>query len=194
VRIIFIRHGRTRSNTDHCLDTAFPGRELDEVGLAQAAALPARLSNEPIEVVMTSDLTRARQTGEPLAQALGVPLITHPGVREIYAGDWEMSTDWSGYIRTAASWPTDPAAAMPNGDDGVSFFARFDAALLDLQDYGCAAVVSHGGALLAWLTGRGGRRIGADAKWELHNTDVVVVEGVPGSWQIQTWAGQGFDQ
>jgi len=192
MRIIFIRHGRTASNTAHELDTGFPGAPLDEVGRAQAEALVERLKEEPIEAVMASDITRARQTAEPLARARRVPLILHPGVREIYAGDWDMATDWTGFIDVASSWVTDPGSTMPNGDDGVSFFARFDGALAELGEFGCAAVVSHGGALLTWLRTRAAPDLDPDARWELHNTDIVVVEGEPGAWVVRSWAGQVF--
>ena len=188
MRIIFIRHGRTQSNVDHLLDTDFPGAPLDEVGQEQAAGLPERLLDEPIEVVMTSDITRARQTGTPLATAKNVPLITHPGVREIFAGDWEMDTDWTQYQQVIYSWQDDPSISMPNGDSGLSFFSRYDAAIEELCTYNCAAVVSHGGALRTWLSTRGDVTIDADPQWRLKNTDTVVVEGVPGAWRILSWA------
>ena len=193
MRIVFIRHGQTKSNVGHLLDTAYPGAPLNEVGLAQAAGLPARLEGVPIEVVMTSDITRARQTGEPLARALRVPLITHPGVREIYAGDWEMDTDWRQYVAVIEAWTEDPSRSLPGGDSGEKFFARFDAAIAELADYQCAAVVSHGGALRCWLGRRCGIELDADRSWHLDNTDTVVVEGVPGDWTIINWAGRDID-
>jgi len=192
VRIIFIRHGQTDSNVGHLLDTGYPGAPLNELGLAQAAALPQKLVDEPIEIVLTSDITRARQTGEPLAEAKGVPLVTHPGVREIFAGDWEMATEWEPYTSMIVSWAVDPTQSMPNGDSGISFITRFDEAISELLDYDCAAVVSHGGALWAWLSARTDLR--TEPKRGLHpglkNTDVVIVEGVPTSWKILSWAGQ----
>ena len=172
----------------HRLDTAFPGAGLDEVGRAQAADLAERLAHEPIDVVMTSDILRARQTGEPLAKALGVPVITHPGVREIYAGDWEMDTNWWDYVRVIQSWQTDLSASIPGGENGVGFFGRFDEAISELEDYQYAAVVSHGGALRTWLAGR--CDIELPGNWILGNTDSVVVEGRPGAWRILSWAGQ----
>ena len=187
MRILFIRHGRTASNVGHRLDTGFPGAELDEVGRAQAADLAVRLRDEPIDIVMTSDILRARQTGEPLAKALGVPVITHPGVREIYAGDWEMDTNWRDYFRVIQSWKTDPTAQIPNGENGVGFFRRFDEAISELEDDDYAAVVSHGGALRTWLAARGDLDLPDDVV--LGNTDCVVVEGRPGAWRILSWAG-----
>jgi probable phosphoglycerate mutase len=191
VRIIFIRHGRTRSNVDHLLDTAFPGAPLDDVGEEQALCLPAKLATEPIEVVMTSDITRARQTGEPLARALGVPLMTHPGVREIQAGSWELDTDWVPYVETIRGWAADPARSIPEGDNGVGFMQRFDGAIDELSDYGCAAVVSHGAALHTWLMARTDRGP-ALGDMRLGNTDVVIVQREPTGWRLLSWADQSF--
>ena len=188
MRIIFIRHGQTASNVNHLLDTGFPGAGLDDVGRAQADRLVERLAHEPIDIVMTSDILRARQTGEPLAKALGVPVINHPGVREIYAGDWEMSPDWWDYVRVIRSWETDPSTSIPGGESGVGFLARFDAALAELDEDDYAAVVSHGGALRTWLVARGD--IDVRDNWILGNTDCVVVEGGPGAWRILSWDGQ----
>ena len=188
MRIYFIRHGRTGSNVGGLLDTAFPGPPLDEVGLEQAQALAAKLSHEPIEVVVSSDIIRARQTAEPLARVLGVPLVIDPGVREIHAGRWEMRTDWEDYVRVIRSWQKDFTRSMPGGDSGYSFFSRFDRAVAELEDYDCVAVVSHGGALKTWLAGRGGMQVPEDLA--LHNTDVVVVDGHMGAWTIVSWAGR----
>ncbi|MDR2930239.1 MAG: histidine phosphatase family protein [Propionibacteriaceae bacterium] len=190
MRIIFIRHGQTDSNTGHLLDTGFPGAPLNDIGLAQAAGLPARLANEPIQAVMTSDITRARQTGQPLADSRGLDMVTDPGVREIYAGDWDMRPDWGDYINVITSWHTDLSRSMPHGDSGTGFFERFDAAVASLVQYDCAAVVSHGGALRTWLAVRGGLQLDDDPRWMLSNTDTVVVDGAPGRWKVLRWADQ----
>lgn len=170
------------------LDTGFPGAPLNLEGQEQARALPDRLRDEPIEVVMTSDITRARQTGEPLAKALGVPLITDPGVREVWAGDWDMGYDWSDYVDVLLAWSSDLSRSMLSGEDGWSFLSRFDRAIAELQDYQCVAVVSHGGALRSWLALRTDKKV--DDDWLLHNTDVVVVEGQPGAWRMLSWTNR----
>ena len=141
---------------------------------------------------MTSDITRARQTGEPVAAHYGVPLITHRGVREIFAGDWEMDPEWTPYQDVIASWAKDPTVSMPQGENGVSFFSRFDSAIEELHSYDCAVVVSHGAALYTWLSGRGDQKIGGDPSWRLYNTAMVKVEGEPGSWRILSWADRNL--
>jgi len=187
MRLILIRHGQTDANLSHQLDTAFPGTPLNATGLSQAAGLVERLKDEPIQAIMTSDIVRARQTAEPLAAATGVPLISHPGVREILAGDDEMSTEWGPYIRVVQSWGTDPAVRMPGGETGLEFISRYDRAVAELAEYDCATIVSHGAALRTWLIHATNHQVGDGADWPLRNTAIVVIEGRPGGWKATSW-------
>jgi probable phosphoglycerate mutase len=193
VRLILIRHGQTSSNTRRLLDTGYPGAPLDETGLTQAQALVDTLADEPIEVIMTSDLTRARQTAEPLAAARQLEPIAHQGLREIFAGDYEMSADWRPYVEIIQSWLTDPMTRVPGGESGVEFVSRYELALGELAAAGheCAAVVSHGAALRTWLTFRAANLpVGASERWAFANTATAVVEGGPGQWRVERWADQ----
>jgi probable phosphoglycerate mutase len=192
VRIIFIRHGRTASNTGHALDTGFPGAPLDEVGQAQAQALVEKLKDESIEVVYTSDILRARETGTPLAQAKGVPLITNAGLREIYAGEWDMDIEWTPYIDVTIAWKHDLTVSMPGGDSGVSFFDRYTKAVDEIAATGhdCVAVVSHGAAMRVWLTDAAQIQVDDEVNWVLNNTDTVIFEGTPGAWKALTWGSR----
>jgi len=188
MRLIMIRHGQTDANLAHQLDTGFPGTPLNATGQAQAAGLVERLKDEPIEAIMASDIVRARQTAEPLAAATGVPLISHPGVREIFAGDLEMRTDWTDYISVIQAWSTDPTVRMPGAQNGLEFARRFDRAVAEMADHDCAAIVSHGAALRTWLIGATGLAVDDGPQWVLANTAVVVIEGQPGAWQVVSWA------
>jgi len=99
-----------------------------------------------------------------------------------------MDTNWWDYARVILSWQTDPSVSIPNGENGVMFFNRFDRAISELEDFQYAAVVSHGGALRTWLAARGDIEI--PDNWILGNADCVIVEGTPGAWKIVSWAGQ----
>ncbi len=87
LRLILARHGRTSWNVQGRVQG---GGGLDEVGRAQVAALTRRLTREPIAAVYASPAWRARQTAQPLADALGLPVRRRRLLRDLdygrYAG------------------------------------------------------------------------------------------------------------
>lgn len=90
-RIYFVRHGESESNLIH----QFAGSldmPLTCKGRAQATATADFLSEMPFTAVYTSDLSRAYETGQHIADKKGIPLIPDRRLREIFAGDWEGET------------------------------------------------------------------------------------------------------
>ncbi len=89
--ILFIRHGVTDWNQAR----RFQGQidiELNEEGRQQARLTSKRLASMAIAAVYSSDLSRARQTAEPIARALGLELRLEPGLRERSYGMFEGRT------------------------------------------------------------------------------------------------------
>jgi probable phosphoglycerate mutase len=193
MRLILVRHGRTASNVGFLLDTAEPGADLDEGGLEQAAELVERLSHHEIEAVYTSNLVRTQQTARPIAEARGLELEVLPELREISAGDDELSPDASRYIGTLIAWGEGrPEARIPGGEDAGEFFGRFDAAIQHIASSGrdVVMVVSHGAALRVWCMGRVKGFTDALGKAHLDNTGVIVVDGSPGEgWELAELVG-----
>ena len=75
--LIVIRHGETDWNRQH----RFQGQidvPLNHIGLAQAERLGQRLADEPIDVLVCSDLQRARLTAEPLMRGRGLAAGLQP--------------------------------------------------------------------------------------------------------------------
>ncbi|MFT4108196.1 histidine phosphatase family protein [Propionicimonas sp.] len=192
MRLILVRHGRTTSNVGFLLDTAAPGADLDETGREQAAGLIERLAGYPIEAVYTSNLVRTQQTAAPLARERGLPLTVLPGLREVSAGDDEMSPDSTRYIGTMIAWREgDLAARVPGGESATEFMARFDAAIGEVAAAGhaVAMVVSHGAALRTWATVSVPGFDEALGKGHFGNTGVLVVDGEPGHWEFRSLDG-----
>lgn len=193
MRLILVRHGRTTSNVGFLLDTAEPGADLDEEGLTQAAALVERLADHPIEAIYTSNLVRTQQTATPLAQAREIELRVLPGLREVSAGDDELSADATRYIGTLLKWHEgELLARIPGGEDAGEFFGRFDAAIEEIADSGheVAMVVSHGAALRTWASARVPGFNEALGKGHLDNTGIIVVDGSPETgWTLQELHG-----
>jgi len=65
---------------------------LSEEGLEQARRLAARLAEETIDAVWSSDLARARLTAEAIALPHGLSVRTTPLLREQQLGVWEGMT------------------------------------------------------------------------------------------------------
>lgn len=152
--LVLVRHGVTAWNRAR----RFQGHidiPLDADGHRQARCLAQRLAREPMAAVYASDLTRARQTAEPIAQALGLPLRTEPLLRERHYGAFE-GQDHEALARdhgeAYARWRArDPDFALPGGGESLrSFDARVQAALQRLVQHhpGQRVVaVTHGGVL-----------------------------------------------
>jgi len=90
-RVLLWRHGRTAWNVEH----RFQGQAdppLDEVGRIQvAAAAPLLAAFSPVAIV-SSDLRRATETAQPLAERLGLPVALDRRLRERSLGRWEGLT------------------------------------------------------------------------------------------------------
>lgn len=88
MRLYLVRHGQTAWNTEERAQghTDIP---LDETGIKQAAFLSEMLAEEPIQLVLTSDLQRSAMTARSIAERLSVPLEATPLLRERTFGEWE---------------------------------------------------------------------------------------------------------
>jgi 2,3-bisphosphoglycerate-dependent phosphoglycerate mutase len=148
--LFLFRHGETDWNRQGRLQghTDIP---LNTTGLAQAEALAERLRPHRLEAVVSSDLARAWTTAQIVAEALGVPLIREPGLREADIGEaeglyWPEVKARFGETLTER-WFTDDDAAFPGGETGRQTRTRGLAALRRFvadQPYRRIGVSTHG--------------------------------------------------
>ncbi len=89
--LLLVRHGETDWNAEGRLQ-GHTDRPLNEHGRRQARGLAERLAGDAITAVYSSDLSRARETAEILAEPLGLPVVTDPDLRERNWGNWEGLT------------------------------------------------------------------------------------------------------
>ncbi len=159
-RLYLARHGETEWNALGRLQGA-TDIPLDASGRAQAEALGESLRGERIVSVTTSDLSRARQTGELAGAALGLtvpPFIDHE-LRERSFGIFEGLTRdqleadhteawraWlaSGVVPTGGEAQPDIVARMKRGI--ARCFAR------SVETNGPMLIVSHGAAMRLFLS------------------------------------------
>lgn len=209
MRLMLIRHGQTPSNVLGLLDTGVPGPGLTDLGMEQAAALPATLAEHRIDAIYASTQHRAQLTAAPLAATRGLPIRIREGLCEIAAGDLEMLGDEVStrtYLRTIRHWMSGALeVTMPGGPDGAAVLARVDAVVAevvetlrrDVGDHGAAVLVAHGAVLRLWATVRASDLVTIEGTLghghTLHNTGMIVVDSTPsGGWGVVTWAGRAI--
>jgi probable phosphoglycerate mutase len=86
--IFLVRHGETVDNARQIMQGQTQG-ELNQRGREQAEQVARRLASEPLDVIVASDLHRAIQTAEVIAEPHGLPVVTTPLLRE---RDWGSFT------------------------------------------------------------------------------------------------------
>ncbi len=87
--LLLIRHGQNDWVGSNKLAGRTPGVHLNEHGREQSQALIEVLREQPITTVYSSPLERCRETAQPVAAALGLPVQTEAGVLEIDFGEWQ---------------------------------------------------------------------------------------------------------
>src|SRR5699024_10296611 len=139
MRLLLVRHGQTSNNVAGALDTAFPGAGLTELGHAQARALPNALRHGRIAGIHVSHLICTHETASPLASTLGTPLQITEALEEIAAGDFEMRRDKEAVDANQdnqSRWAGKALGhALPGGEDGRRFWARYAGALRQIAGY-----------------------------------------------------------
>ena len=133
--LLLIRHGESMANANH----EFVGHtdvDLSPRGKLQAEKTAEFVKeNYKIDKVYASDLKRAYETGKAVADKCGVEIVSDPGLREIFAGDWEGRTrdDLIENSPEYAVWRTDIGnCTPPNGESVKSVYERIPLKLLQL--------------------------------------------------------------
>jgi len=123
-----VRHAETQESREH----RFCGSrdcQLTSDGLQMARAVASRCAGQGAwRAVLSSPLSRALDTARPAAEAIGLPVEPHDGLREIDHGAWDGLTpaevqaiDPAGFER----YNQHPAlSAPPGGESGFAVAAR----------------------------------------------------------------------
>ena len=195
VTVLAVRHAEAEYD-----GTTLPGvpdgGTISDLGRQQVATLAMRLHGRRVAAVATSPYSRARDTAELLASALGVPLEVDDDLRELDAGDLTAMPHGEGIAQVDEVFGRwlhgDLAASCPGGETGAHLVTRVRRALEGLADRfrgEVVVVVSHGGALtlaLPTICGQSARELSARP---LDNAAVVELEGDADGWRLLAWPG-----
>ncbi len=188
-RIILVRHGETSWNAEN----RFQGQSdtpLSEEGKVQAQCVAARLSDEEVKWIWSSDLQRARATAEAIAVPHGVPTRAYSDLRERGYGDWEGKTR----AEIEAEYGTDTLVSFgsgvePPGAESVNqVWARmvrvFDQVLHE-SVHETAIIVGHGGSMKVIVCIALGCGPEALQHITLDNASVSIIEIASGSMKLR---------
>jgi probable phosphoglycerate mutase len=191
--VLVVRHGESEGNLAHRLSSAAPGSALTTRGREQARELGAALQPRRVARVYASPLRRAQETGQELADVLGVDLVTLAGVEEVGVGSREADgsdAGWDEMDAARVSWQDgDLSVAVGAGETGADVLRRVSEALdgvADLHRGETVVVVSHAVAMelaLPQLTGAG-RALGGR---HVPNAGVVELERDADGWRLLRW-------
>jgi broad specificity phosphatase PhoE len=154
-----IRHG-TNDVLPRALAGRLPGTHLNEAGRAEAERVAERLKSKPIQHIFSSPMERARETAEPLARVLNLPVQISEAFNEVDFGQWQggevtalrNNEQWQRWIKFRSG------LQIPGGEMMVDIQARVVSELVRLTQKFPGehiAVFSHGdpirSALCHWL-------------------------------------------
>jgi probable phosphoglycerate mutase len=194
-RILAIRHGETAWN----VDTRLQGHldiPLNDVGVRQAQHLARALAkSEVIDAIYASDLSRAHTTAQAIAQAVGLPVNAHAGLRERHFGAFqgrtfaEIETElpdhaWHWRKRTPVWTPPD------GGESLIALRERIVATVDELAAHHPGqqvVMVAHGGVLDILYRAATRLDLQAPRTWALTNTAVNRLLWTPQGLSLVGW-------
>lgn len=193
-RIIAIRHGETAWN----LASRLQGHldiGLNRTGRLQASRLAQAMAVEHLDAVYSSDLVRARDTARALADAAGLGVRTHAGLRERGFGVFEGLTYAEIERRfpgEARRWRLRDARFGPDGGETLRAFherAIGAVAAIAARHRGQhIAVVAHGGVLDALYRAASRLALDAPRTWPLGNASINRLRADDEGFVVVGWA------
>jgi broad specificity phosphatase PhoE len=151
--LLLARHGESDWNHSKRWQ-GFADRPLTDLGRRQAAELARHLEDTELDAVYSSDLQRARETAEIVAQTKGLRVETTTELREVDVGSW------SGLTRADAEarYPEHYARWLQGGEgweDGETYdqlgerVVRAIRRIAKIHEGERILVVAHGGTIRA---------------------------------------------
>ena len=179
-RAFLVRHAQALSNLDPPPE-GLSGEELDhltDLGRQQAALAAAELRDQAVELVLSSPASRARETAQIIAEALGVPVRVEPRLQPLAVGD---GLEWDDRF---AEWKAGRDSSPPGGESmaqvGERVYVLVESLPSQVSGGGGAVLVAHAEVIGAYL----GHLLSVSPHRRLEdpvgNGSISVVDTVPG--------------
>ncbi len=195
-RILAIRHGETAWN----VDTRIQGHldiPLNDTGLRQARWLAQALAErDTLHAIYTSDLSRAHVTAQTVADAVGLRVTAHRGLRERAFGDFQGRTFAeieAELPEHALHWRKRTPNWVPPGA-GESLLTLRERVLATVDELASRhmgeqiVLVAHGGVMDVLYRAATRLDLQAPRTWQLPNTAVNRLLWTPEGMSLVGWA------
>jgi broad specificity phosphatase PhoE len=189
-RVLLVRHGQTDWNTAKRWQ-GFEPIGLNAEGLEQARKLAKFLCDRPIGDVYTSDLPRAAQTAQLLAQGLNLEPVADERWRELNLGIFQGLTSAEVETKYALEWGASRNDyfnyVIPRGESRRQLQTRAYHAWQDVLTSAAGpetAVVTHGGTIKMLLFKLFESEAPALSKVDFTNTSITTLERYHDHWRI----------
>lgn len=182
-KIYLVRHGAD----DETIRGGWSEHPLTDEGFAQAERLAEYAEwNLNVNQLYSSDLRRAMQTAEPVAQRLGLPIIPAPEFRETNNGELAgMKHELACQRYPGLYWNTlDWEQSYPGGESPKNFYERVKAGWEELQKQeGDTMLVTHGGVINVILSIISGLPYSNKRhRWKIKNAQIITLTYRNGVW------------
>ncbi|MEX0676358.1 MAG: histidine phosphatase family protein [Pirellulales bacterium] len=154
MKLFCVRHGETYYNLAGRIQGQSDS-QLSPLGRRQCQAVALALGGLECDAVISSPLSRARESALCIAEKLKLEVRLEPRLMEINAGIFQGHC-WAEiderFPEDAARWRSgDPDYRIPDGESRRDLMLRSAAAFRAIRqfDYRCAIVVAHSGSLSA---------------------------------------------
>lgn len=200
--LYIIRHGEAVCNVAGLAHGLTTCQGLTERGHQQAAQLAARLARRAphdtiaADVLYASPITRARQTAEPVAEALGVPIQWDDELHEKRPGEEIEGLTWREVEERYGPYMHDQpyVSRVPGGESWAAFVARAGTALdriVRAHQGQTVVVVAHGGIVEASFYHFLNLGLSTPTGFWTYNTSLTYwrhnLEPAPGRWFLQRY-------
>ncbi len=159
-RIVLFRHGETNWNKDGRIQ-GYANIPLNNNGTRQAEALATSLAQIAIDLIISSDLTRAHDTAQIVAlrQNKTTPILLREGLRELNYGIGDgqkkevVRQEYKHILQIINDWnhPETDTVYLPSGESRGNLVSRLldeiNETLNNYPDIKVLAVSTHGFAL-----------------------------------------------
>jgi probable phosphoglycerate mutase len=182
MEILLIRHGETAWNRERRMQGHID-IPLNDEGRRQARAVGLALAGEPPQAIVASDLQRARDTAQAIADVHQLPLQLSDALRERCYGAFEGMTYkeiGERYPEAMRQWKArDLHARFPAGERNAEtlheFHHRCVSAVTDIArryDSGKLVIVAHGGVLDCLYRAATGMALDAERNFSIINAAI----------------------